>query len=218
VVGVVVFGVLASILQGVSEGTAALIIGIVVVLAIIAIVVAAVSGSRSACDVCGAELKRTKYQGEVDGKRVTMCANCNRRIASHVSRVATDRLLGKTAPAFTEPQYRGDASRSKRVESGLVESEDRFYTKLVGVKARQGAVANCDPGEPLQLREYHDRGTYKIAAFNEEGELVGFLNAKRADPLLPRLQGGERFIARVAQVTGQDQDTMGVNIEVWKVG
>lgn len=46
------------------------------------------------CAVCGIVPQNTKYQGKIDGRRVTMCPNCRNSIARRRSKQAVDAMFG----------------------------------------------------------------------------------------------------------------------------
>lgn len=48
---------------------------------------------KVSCELCGNTLKRKRYEAEVDGKRLTICPNCNRSLEAKRSREATRAVL-----------------------------------------------------------------------------------------------------------------------------
>lgn len=112
------------------------------------------------------------------------------------------------------------SSGTRRVDAESEGDPSHFYTKIRGVSRRRKAVGNCDPGEPLTLKREpgNKADPNAVMIFNEEGELVGYLSRYRAEQVAPMLDAGDRFAARVAQVTGEEHDNLGVNIEVWRIG
>ena len=48
------------------------------------------------CALCGNKLKRAKYEAMVDGKKITICPNCNRSLEAKNSRAAMQALSGRS--------------------------------------------------------------------------------------------------------------------------
>ncbi len=118
--------------------------------------------------------------------------------------------------------FETNVKRKRRTKSGKarVAEPDQIFTKIRGVQRRRGAVDNCEAGELLQLvREPGNKAdSDAIMVFNDEGEQVGYLSKELAEQLAPAIDSGVRYAARVLEVTGQEHDNPGVNIEVWRVG
>lgn len=70
---------------------AAIGIGLVAILAL----VAAGIFRRERCTVCGVRIKRTSYRVRINGKRHTLCPNCNDSIEKRRSSAAVHKLFGK---------------------------------------------------------------------------------------------------------------------------
>lgn len=94
----------------------------------------------------------------------------------------------------------------------------RFYTKLRGVSFddRQAAIAALSPGESLQLlREANNPADANaVACYTADGAMLGYLSRAIAAQLAPLMDLGARYLAKVEQVTGEADQTHGVNILV----
>jgi ribosome-binding protein aMBF1 (putative translation factor) len=64
-------------------------------LTILGIVLAAVSSTPQKCELCGNPIKKANYTFTHEGKSMTICVNCNRRIESKKSKEAVDALFNK---------------------------------------------------------------------------------------------------------------------------
>ena len=64
-------------------------VGVIVVLGILI----AIGSGPSTCQVCRAELKKTKYTWEIQGEKKTVCPKCNQRLQSKKSKQAVDELF-----------------------------------------------------------------------------------------------------------------------------
>lgn len=56
-------------------------------------IVAIFSSGPSSCELCGTELRKTKYVWTIKDKKKTVCPNCNRRLENRKSKEAIDSLF-----------------------------------------------------------------------------------------------------------------------------
>ena len=102
-----------------------------------------------------------------------------------------------------------------------------FYTKVVGVthgnpdgSSRQEIILNCQVGERLHLvrepENRHDPSAIKVC--RESGEQLGYISADVAFRMADEIDGGEKYVASVSDLTGgsEDRHTRGVNIKIDK--
>ncbi len=52
-------------------------------------------GGPASCQLCGGELKKTRYTWEIKGEKKTVCPTCNRRLQSKRSKKVVDELFEK---------------------------------------------------------------------------------------------------------------------------
>lgn len=118
----------------------------------------------------------------------------------------SDELFGKAAEILARDEYASIADAK------------RFITKIVGVsfEGRQQKVAGLSEGAELAVVRQPDNpyDPHAMALMTAEGDQVGFLRRQIARVLAPLADAGVRYRARVLQVTGGDQRSWGVNIEV----
>jgi hypothetical protein len=106
---------------------------------------------------------------------------------------------------------------------GRQRSSRSFFTKIAGVshEGRQRVVARCSVGERLVLvrdpANRFDNGAIKVLRLN--GEELGFIPAhvsRGGDPsgLAFQMDRGGKYQCRIKDLTGGDEDNLGVNIEV----
>jgi len=92
---------------------------------------------------------------------------------------------------------------------------EQFYTKVVGVTfaERQKIIQEITAGETVEIRREADNpyDANAIAIYYQDC-LIGYLKAQLAKHLAPSLDRGYSYQATVAQITGQDQESLGVNI------
>ena len=99
-----------------------------------------------------------------------------------------------------------------------------FFTKIAGVthrnrdrKSRQRLIAQCRIGEELVLEREPDNPVdpNAIKVLRVTGEQLGYISAQvAASGLAKDLDRGERPKCRIANLTGGDGLTRGVNIEI----
>lgn len=96
-----------------------------------------------------------------------------------------------------------------------------FYTKIVGVsfEGRQDSIAGLQEGYALDLVRQPDNPKDPNAIAVRYGTMqLGFLRAQIAKHLAPIVDGGTRYRARIASLTGAGAQGVhrGVNIFVWR--
>ncbi len=96
-----------------------------------------------------------------------------------------------------------------------------FYSKVAGVTfqnddgiARQGIIARCRVGERLLLKHetQNPASSTAVGVFRENGEQLGYLNARLGGELCSCLDRGEVIPCCIADLTGGGRRTRGVNI------
>jgi len=93
----------------------------------------------------------------------------------------------------------------------------QFHTKIVGVsfEGRQDVIAGLRAGEVLELRRQPDNPHDRNAIAVHYGNLqLGYLKKGIAVHVAPLIDGGARYRARVASLTGGQEKHRGVNIFV----
>ncbi len=99
-----------------------------------------------------------------------------------------------------------------------------FFSKIAGVthknkdgSDRQRAIACCSVGEKLRLRREPenkaDRNAVAVVRC-ATGEQLGYISRHVAVDLAPSLDEGQRVDVTIRQITGDDPDRRGVNIEL----
>jgi single-stranded-DNA-specific exonuclease len=92
-----------------------------------------------------------------------------------------------------------------------------FFTKVVGVtfEGRQDVIGGLVPGAPLELRREPENPFDANAIGVFVGALrIGFLRKEIARRLAPKFDGGERYRAEIASLTGGGTRSFGVNLFV----
>ncbi len=92
-----------------------------------------------------------------------------------------------------------------------------FHTKIAGVsfEGRQDIIAGLRTGAPLQLLRRPENPHDANAIAVHYGDLqLGFFNKRLAAHIAPRMDGGARYSARIASLTGGAAKHRGVNIFV----
>lgn len=96
-----------------------------------------------------------------------------------------------------------------------------FYSKVAGVTfqnddgvPRQRIIARCRVGERLLLRHetQNPASSTAVGVFRENGEKLGYLNARLGGDLCSDLDRGEVIPCCISDLTGGGQRTRGVNI------
>lgn len=99
-------------------------------------------------------------------------------------------------------------------------TQEQFYTKVVGVtyEDRQKLIREITVGESVELRrEPHNPYDRNAIAVYFQKQMIGYLKAPLARNLAPALDQGSKYEAVVTQITGRDQDCLGVNICLRKI-
>lgn len=75
-----------------ADSFGGVVIGIVVVLFVLALVGVG-KATQKTCAVCSSVINGKVNNWQIDGKKVTVCTACSRRLRSHVSKNAVDKLV-----------------------------------------------------------------------------------------------------------------------------
>jgi single-stranded-DNA-specific exonuclease len=100
--------------------------------------------------------------------------------------------------------------------AGIGEAND-FFTKVVGVsfEGRQDSAGGLSAADELQLiREPENSYDANAIAVRYGSLQIGFLRREIAKRLAPNIDAGDRYVARVASITGGGKRSTGVNIHV----
>ncbi|HET8998017.1 MAG TPA: DHHA1 domain-containing protein, partial [bacterium] len=115
-----------------------------------------------------------------------------------------DRLFARSAEYLAE-------ARDSAAEDAAV-----LYSKVVGVTfdGRQQIVGTLRPGDRLRLiREpANPHDPHAVQVVTPDGRALGYLRARLAGRLAPSIDGGARYRATVAAVTGGGDRSSGINI------
>lgn len=102
-----------------------------------------------------------------------------------------------------------------------IEEAESFYTKLAGVtfENRQQLIEQLDRGCPLVLvREPHNEfDPSAIQVCLKDGSVLGYLNRRLAHHLAPVMDEGRMYQGVVSDITGRDQSSLGVNVQIFQV-
>jgi single-stranded-DNA-specific exonuclease len=105
-----------------------------------------------------------------------------------------------------------------RDEYSSIAEATSFFTKAVGVTfdGRQDVVRTLSVGDGLTVERVHDNPVdpNAIALRAPSGEQVGFLRRQIAAALAPVIDSGATYVARVEQLTGEEDRSLGVNVRV----
>ncbi|MGM0471285.1 MAG: single-stranded-DNA-specific exonuclease RecJ [Bacillota bacterium] len=121
-----------------------------------------------------------------------------------------DELFAKSDQVLNDDYYCG------------IGEEENFYTKIVGVTfaGRQELIKELTAGEMLQLvrepENEYDSSAIKVET--KTGEQLGYLNADLAHYLAPYLDVGFEYRVMVSEITGGDEQNLGVNIFIERMG
>lgn len=128
---------------------------------------------------------------------------------------------GRAEGSISDELFDKAAEILARDEYASIADAERFVTKVVGVsfEGRQQKVAGLSEGSELAVVRQPDNpyDPHAMAIMTSAGDQVGFLRRQIARALAPLADAGVRYRARVLQVTGGDQRSWGVNIEVARV-
>lgn len=98
-------------------------------------------------------------------------------------------------------------------------NQTTFHTKLRGVTYgnRQDVIAMMRVGEPLVfMREYQNSADVNaIACYRQNGEMCGYLSRRIAAQFAPLMDVGGTLSGRVEAITGEGDQTRGLNILVY---
>lgn len=102
------------------------------------------------------------------------------------------------------------------------ESENEFYTKVVGVtfEGRQRYIRRMSEGEEVVLERdpsnIYDKNAIKV--INESGYQIGFIAKDLAEKMAPNMDNGVKYRAEVSAITGTNPgDNFGVNLLIkWR--
>ena len=130
---------------------------------------------------------------------------------------APPRTQTSEAAAFVSELFAKKDEYLVRDRFGSIGEANDFFTKVVGVsfEGRQDRVAGLLPGDALELvREPHNAYDASAIAVRFGSLALGFIRREIAKRLAPNIDGGERYVATVASITGGGQRHVGVNIHV----
>lgn len=91
------------------------------------------------------------------------------------------------------------------------------FTKLAGVSfnGRQNHITKSINGKKLMLiRDYNNQYDKNAIGVYNEDVLIGWISKNLAKKLAPEIDAGIQWHALVSGVTGKDNETKGVNIEL----
>ncbi|MDO8964863.1 MAG: single-stranded-DNA-specific exonuclease RecJ [Coriobacteriia bacterium] len=145
------------------------------------------------------------------------------RVQLQVRRIAPHASGDRAAAAELVEELFADAERIlARGEYEGIGDAEAFHTKLAGVtfEGRQDVVGRLVPGTPLHVARQpaNEFDPNAIALFDPAGDQVGFFNRRLAAVLAPLLDGGAAWTVSVADVTGGDDASRGVNVIVERAG
>ena len=121
------------------------------------------------------------------------------------------------AAAFVTRLFASKNEYLVRDRFGSIGEANDFFTKIVGVsfEGRQDLVAGLMPGDALQLIRERENPYDRNAIGVRFGTLaLGFIRREIAKRLAPNIDGGDRYDARVASVTGGGDRHVGINMHV----
>jgi len=129
--------------------------------------------------------------------------------------VALERTNSPAADLVEDLFARADTILAMEQYAGI-EDAPSFHTKLAGVtfEGRQDIVSRLNPGAPLRLVRQPDNEHDKnaVAVFDSHGGHVGYLNRRLAAVLAPAIDSGVAYDIEVADVTGGQNRSMGLNV------
>jgi single-stranded-DNA-specific exonuclease len=121
------------------------------------------------------------------------------------------------ATAFLDELFAKKREFLERDRFATIGDADDFFTKIVGVsfEGRQDLVAGLLPGFALELQRQPENPHDPNAVAVRYGALqLGYLRREIARRLAPNMDGGDRYAASVASITGGGVRNVGVNIHV----
>jgi len=81
--GIIGLLILGGIIYGFVKYPVLGIIGVVVLVGLF--ILHALTSGPVDCEICGVELKKKSYEWNIDGKKKTVCPNCNRKMEKKAS-------------------------------------------------------------------------------------------------------------------------------------
>lgn len=150
------------------------------------------------CESCGKAIKGKMVACFNEGR--ILCLSCDKAARREVARAEAERYA---VARLWEPK--------------------QFFSRIAGVTHRNGdgtdrqhLVARLVPGQPLALmREPHNQySATAIAITNQFGKQLGYVVDETSSDLATRIDAGVPVWARVKQLTGGGELSVGVNIEV----
>jgi single-stranded-DNA-specific exonuclease len=125
------------------------------------------------------------------------------------------------AAAFVRELYAHRDEYLDRDPYATIGAADEFNTKVVGVsfEGRQDLIAGLAPGSALELERQPQNEKDPNAIAVRYGALqIGYIRAQIAKRLAPNIDAGERYGARITDLTGGTGDrNWGVNIRVTRL-
>lgn len=91
------------------------------------------------------------------------------------------------------------------------------YTKIVGVSFydRQQIINSLKINQMLELkRDYNNKYDKNAIGVYDKNKLVGWISKQLSEKLAPEIDNGLCWEAIIKQITGNDKDMKGVNIEL----
>lgn len=100
------------------------------------------------------------------------------------------------------------------------DEDDHFLTKVAGTSRRQHVAQTLRAGDRLTLRRdpSNQADPNAVMVLTPAGLQVGFLYRGRAAQICEQMDAGARYRCTVLNVTGHNHGTLGVNIEVERIG
>jgi single-stranded-DNA-specific exonuclease len=140
---------------------------------------------------------------------------------------ALDAPSGRDDPAAFIDRVFAQADQYLTDPYSTIGDAPHFHTKIVGVsfEGRQDIIAGLHAGAPVQLLRQPENPHDANAIAVHYGDLqIGFFNKRLAAQIAPRMDGGARYSAHVASLTGgpstgsEEAKHRGVNIFVERDG
>ncbi len=119
--------------------------------------------------------------------------------------------------AFLDRLYANGHAYLEHDRFASIGDVDEFFSKVVGVtfEGRQDVIGGLAPGVPLELRREPDNAYDPNAIAVFYGELqIGYLRKQIARRLAENIDGGQRYRAEIASVTGGGTRSSGVNVHI----
>jgi single-stranded-DNA-specific exonuclease len=129
----------------------------------------------------------------------------------------TETVPGDADAQFLAQLFANRDAYLTRDRFATIGEANEFFTKVVGVsfEGRQDMVAGLVAGQSLELARQPENPVDANAIAVRFGSLhVGFIRKEIAKHLAPNIDGGDRYTATVASVTGGGTKNLGLNIFV----